>query len=193
MNTDRLFTLRSLDSRAATAENPHALKGQGGSAAGGMKGAPAIKDFKAGATETLLDQQGPGMIRHIWMTSHARTPDAMRNVILRMYWEDNDVPSVEAPLGDFFGVAHGAAVPMYSDLVLMQEGRGLNCYIPMPFSTRARITVTNTLDRPIDWFFYQIDFTLGDTVDDEDGRFHAAFHRENPCPLGHDLDRKSVV
>lgn len=181
------YRLTTLKSRAATAENPLALPGQGGTAGNGLKGAPAIKDFRPGATETLLDTPGPGCVRHIWLTSHDMKPDALRSIVLRMYWEGSEVPAVEAPLGDFFGVAHGVPVPMYSDFVLMQEGRGFNCYIPMPFASHARITVTNELERPIDWFFYQVDFTLGDNVDDECGRFHAGFRRENPCPMGHDF------
>jgi len=182
-----LYRLRELHSRSASAENPKALPGQGGTAGHGIKGSPAIKDFKAGSTAVLLDQKGPGLIRHMWMTSHARKPVHMRNLIVRMYWEGNDTPSVESPLGDFFGVAFGATVPMYSDFVSMQEGRGFNSYIPMPFGKSARITITNNSDTDIDWFFYQIDFTLGDPIGDEDGRFHAAFRRENPCPYGHDF------
>lgn len=181
------YKLSNLQSRAATMENPTAAIGMGGTEGNGLKGSPAIKDFKQGATATLLDIEGPGMVRHIWMTSHARKPEHYRNLILRMYWEGNDVPSVEVPYSDFFGMAHGAAVPLETDLVCMQEGRGMNCYIPMPFARRARITLTNETDRDIDWLFYQIDFTLGDEVDDQTGRFHALFRRENPCPLGHDF------
>lgn len=179
-----LYRLSKLQSRAASAENPHAMPGGGGRADGGLKGSPAIKDFQPGATHTLLETNAPGCIRHIWMTSSTRTPLVLRNLMLRMYWEDNTTPSVETPLSDFFGVAHGAAVPMYSTLVNMQEGRGFNCYIPMPFAKAARITITNESTEAIDWFFYQIDFTLGDEVSDTDGRFHACFRRENPCALG---------
>lgn len=168
-------------------ENPQALPGAGGTEGGGIKGAPAIKDFRPGATATLLDHEGPGMIRHIWMTSHNQSPEAMRSLVLRMYWEGSEEPSVEAPLGDFFGLAHGATVPLYSDCVVMQEGRAMNCYIPMPFAKHARITVTNELETPIDWFFYQVDFTIGDEVSERDGRLHCAFRRENPCPMGHDF------
>jgi hypothetical protein len=182
-----LYKLRDLQSRAASAENPNALPGAGGVEGNGLKGAPAIKDFKRGATETLFDVEGPGVVRHIWMTSHARRPGHYRNIILRMYWEAHEVPSVEAPLTDFFGAAHGAGVPLSTAFVSMQEGRGLNCYFPMPFARHARVTITNETDTDIDWFFYQLDFTLGDSVTDEDGRFHAAFHRENPCPPGHDF------
>ncbi len=163
------------------------MPGQGGTAAGGLKGSPAIKDFQPGQTAALLETAGPGCIRHIWMTSHDRSPGVLRNLILRMYWEDGETPSVQAPLSDFFGVAHGASVPMQSDLVSMQEGRGYNCYIPMPFAQLARITLTNESDTPVDWLFYQIDFTLGDEVGFRDGRFHAAFRRENPCPMGDDF------
>jgi hypothetical protein len=181
-----LFRLSRLESRAATAENIHALKGAGGRASGGTKGSPAIKRFRAGATETLLDTNGPGMIRHIWCTTHRREPLAMRNQIIRIHWEQSDVPSVEAPLSDFFGVAHGATVPLYSRYITMQEGRGFNCFFPMPFSQHARVTITNETGEDIDWFFYQIDFTLGDRIGDEDGRFHAHFRRENPGTYGED-------
>lgn len=186
-NPTMLYRLTTLQSRAATMENPDAKKGAGGTEGNGIKGSPAIKDFKIGSTATLLDIDGPGMVRHMWMTSHARKPEHYRNLILRMYWEGNEVPSVEVPYGDFFGIAHGAAVPLETELVCMQEGRGMNCYIPMPFAKHARITLTNETDKDIDWLFYQIDFTLGDDVTDRDGRFHASFHRENPCPLGHDF------
>ena len=181
-----VYRLTNLQSRAATAENPTAEPGRGGMTGGGLKGSPAIKDFRAGSTEVLLDTRGPGMIRHIWCTSHGRAPADLRNQILRIYWEGSDVPSVEAPLGDFFGAAHGAPAPMYSQMISLQEGRGCNCYFPMPFSHRTRITISNETDRHVDWFFYQIDFTLGDEVTDDDGRFHARFRRENPCPLGDD-------
>jgi hypothetical protein len=182
-----LYRLKVLQSRSASAENPTAETEQGGRAAAGLKGSPAIKDFKDGSTHTLLKQKGPGMIRHIWCTTKPRKPIHLRNLILRMYWENNSYPSVEVPLSDFFGVAHGAAVPMYSDMVTMQEGRGFNCYFPMPFANSALITITNESGDDLDYFFYQIDFTLGDAVSDQDGRFHAAFRRENPTVLGKDF------
>jgi hypothetical protein len=182
-----LYRLKNLESRAASAENPSAEPGRGGMSANGLKGSPAIKDFKQGTTEVLLDQKGPGRIRHIWCTSKPRRPEHLRNIILRMYWENSTVPSVEVPISDFFGVAHGAPVPMYSALVSTQEGRGLNCYIPMPFSEAALITVSNESDTDLDFLFYQIDFTLGDPVGEEDGRFHASFRRENPTILGRDF------
>jgi len=108
------YRFEDLHSRWATQENPHALRGQGGTAGDGLKGAPAIKDLGDGETATLFDIEGPGLIRRLWMTTHARDPHSLRNQILRIYWEGHDRPSVEAPLADFFGMAHGAPVPMYS-------------------------------------------------------------------------------
>src|SRR5690554_1964788 len=102
-----LYQLRNLQSRAASAENPTAEKGMGGRAQNGRKGAPCIWPFRSGETAVLLDTEGPGMIRHIWCTIPPGNVQAMRNLILRMYWDGQEHPSVEVPLGDFFGVAHG--------------------------------------------------------------------------------------
>ncbi|MDX9880833.1 MAG: DUF2961 domain-containing protein [Prolixibacteraceae bacterium] len=182
----QLYKLKNLDSRAASAENRLAEKGKGGMTKDGLKGNPAIKDFRQGATETLLDTDGPGMVRHIWCTVSRRAPGDLRNIILRMYWEHSDVPSVEIPLGDFFGMSHGADALMTSQLISIQPSWGCNCDIPMPFKEHARITVTNESDTDFDWFFYQVDFTLGDKVKKDDGRFHASFNRENPTRYGRD-------
>ncbi len=182
-----LFKLRNLESRASTAENRGAEKGKGGMSKNGLKGSPAIKDFRKGTTETLLDSRGPGMVRHIWCTVSQSSPVNVRNIILRMYWEKSELPSVEVPLGDFFGMSHGANAFVTSRLISVQPSLGYNCDIPMPFSEHALITVTNESDTDFDWFFYQVDFTLGDKVKNDDGRFHASFHRENPTRYGRDF------
>ncbi|MGV8096108.1 MAG: glycoside hydrolase family 172 protein [Mangrovibacterium sp.] len=182
----QLYKLKNLDSRAATAENPLAEKGKGGMTKEGLKGSPAIKDFKSGTTETLLNTKGPGMVRHIWCTVSQSSPVNVRNIILRMYWENNDIPSVEVPLADFFGMSHGANALITSQLVSIQPSLGYNCDIPMPFKDHARITVTNESETDYDWFFYQIDFTIGDKIKKDDGRFHASFNRENPTQYGRD-------
>lgn len=184
---EKLYSLKNLQSRAASYENRNAEKGKGGMAGNGIKGSPAIMDFKKGDVATLLDQEGPGMVRHIWCTMKPAHPEVIRNVILRIYWEDNDVPSVEVPVSDFFGVAHAAIVPMFSQLIAAQPSQGYNCFIPMPFSRKALVTVTNESDIDLDWLFYQVDFTLGDKVTDNDGRFHASFRRENPTEYGRDF------
>jgi len=187
-----LYRLENLASRVASAENVNAEKGKGGMTNNGLKGSPAIKLLKSGATENLLSQKGPGKIRHIWIASSSMSPEVLRNLILRMYWEDSPIPSVEVPLSDFFGVAHGATQPMYSDLINAQSGRGYNCFIPMPFAQQAKITISNESDADLDWLFYEIYFTLGDPVGKNDGRFHATFKRENPSTYGQDFEILNV-
>ena len=137
-----LYELRDLRSRAASGENPEARAGAGGAANRGRKGAPCIWPLKQGQTYTLLDTDGPEIV-HIWCTLPPGNVDHLRNVILRMYWDGQSHPSVEAPLGDFFGVSHGRQRSTMGELVAMQVGKGFNCWIPMPFRSHARITVKN--------------------------------------------------
>lgn len=182
-----LYKLKNVRSRSASAENPAAEVGNGGRAGGGRKGAPCLWPVRSGETVTLLDHRGPGVIRHIWCTIPPGHPEHLRNAILRIYWDGQSAPSVEVPLGDFFGVPHGRQEPMQSDLVSMQKGKGFNCWIPMPFRERAVITVENDSASDIEMLFYQVDFTLDDEVDDTTGYFHAQFRRSNPCPMHEDF------
>lgn len=169
-------------SRGITWENRTGEPGAGGMAGDGRKGSAYIPEIANGETVTLMDVEGCGVIRHIWITVPDRSPPALRNMILRMYWEDSPVPSVEAPLGDFFGVAHGRTADMANVYTTMTLGRGFNCYFPMPFATRARITVENDMpdDRVMRLFFFQIDYELRDALPKGTARFHAQFRRENP-------------
>ena len=141
----------------------------------------------AGETVDIAAMAGAGVVKHIWVTLGSRDPMRYRNIILRMYWDGEKRPSVQAPIGDFFGLGWGEEYEVTSLPLCVAPRRALNCYFPMPFSDRARVTITNETGDHIDWFFYQIDFTLGDEVTDQDGRFHARFRRENPCPLGSDF------
>ncbi|MBI2425439.1 MAG: DUF2961 domain-containing protein [Candidatus Hydrogenedentes bacterium] len=166
-----------LESRSITAENPTGARGAGGQAAKGRKGRPGHPNLKAGETVTLAEMDGPGAIRHIWLTIANRKPVQLRNYILRMYWRDQGDPSVEAPLSDFFGVAHGRLRAFSSHFLTLAEGKGMNSYFVMPFSTRARITLTNEGEEDGSMLFYQIDYTLGDCVDADTPRFHAQFRR----------------
>lgn len=187
MENNAPYRLRTLNSRAASAENLTAEPGVGGMIKNGLKGNPALKDLKKGERAVLLDKKGPGMIRHIWCTVKPNRSADIRNIIVRMYWENSKIPSVEVPLSDFFGIAHGAKVMMSSQFISVQPELGYNSYIPMPFRQHALITITNESDTDLDWFFYQVDFTLGDKVSAKDGRFHASFSRENPTKLGKDF------
>ncbi|WOO42757.1 glycoside hydrolase family 172 protein [Rubellicoccus peritrichatus] len=143
----------------------------------------------AGETVELANIEGPGMLRSFWLTFgnlfHAgaeKRPEMLRSYVLRIYWDGAEYPSVEAPLGDFFGLAHGRAAHYYSVYLAVNEGKGFNCFFPMPFSDHCRITLENDSLRDEKSFFYQINYTLGDEVGDDTARFHACFRREIPEP-----------
>jgi hypothetical protein len=181
-----IYQLKKLHSRAANAENPKGMPGLGGLAGHGRKGSPCIEQFAPGQTITLLDSDGPGVVRHIWCTYPPNDLLAPRNLILRMYWDHQTSPSVEVPIGDFFGMSHARRRHLISELFSIQQGKGMNCWIPMPFRHHARITVENDGETTIPMFFYQVDFTLGDALDDDSAYFHAQFRRSNPCPIHED-------
>jgi hypothetical protein len=174
-----------LDCRSISFENPTGGRGAGGTAFAGRKGAPA-KLLPVDHKEILAEIDGPGRIRHIWMTFPPAPPEAMRGVWLEVYYDDLEQPSISVPCVDFFGLAHGRPVHYYSALTSVQEGRGFNAYFPMPFRKRVRVELTNGSGRPIQ-FYYQIDYTLEKALPDSAGYLLATFRRENPTTLKQDF------
>jgi len=167
-------------SRAITWENLTGEPGAGGQAVHknlgvGRKGAPSVRNIEDGRTVTLMDVEGTGIIRHIWLTYAPQDVHSQRNVILRIYWDGSEIPSVEVPLGDFFAQAHGRPQNFSSAYMTSPQGKGYNSYFPMPFGNRARITITNDMGdgRRLRAFFYQIDYELRDHLPPGAGRFHA--------------------
>lgn len=142
-------------------------------------------EFAPGETRTIFDASGPGCIRHLWVTMSSNTRFEYRNVIVRMYWEDETTPSVEVPIGDFFGLGHGLAKNFVSLPLQMspQDGRAFNCWFAMPFAGRARIDITNECAKPLNFYFY-IDYETYPAATDMSGygRFHAQWRRVNPTP-----------
>lgn len=138
------------------------------------------------ATRELANIQGPGCIRHIWVTVHAEDEWYLRKTLLRMYWDGETSPSVDAPLGDFFGVGHGVVSSYQCAVLNMSANLGqtkhaaMNCYFPMPFSERARVEVVNESDLPIPSFYFYVDYDELPAAPDDHGRFHAKWRRENP-------------
>jgi hypothetical protein len=169
-------------SRSISWENRTGEPGAGGKAGGGRKGSPAIPVLANGQVVTLMDVPGCGVIRHIWLTVGDRSELALRNLVLRCYWDGSDVPSVETPLGDFFGNAHGRAEPLISFYTTVTLGKGFNSYFPMPFASHARITLQNDLPdkRDVKLVFFQIDYELHEALPPDTGLFHASFRRQNP-------------
>lgn len=130
----------------------------------------------AGETWEIANIDGPGCIQHIWLTPTGR----WRNTIIRMYWDDQEQPSVEAPLGDFFCSGWNEYAGLSSLAVCVNPGSAFNCYWPMPFRKKARITLENRADQDV-VMYYQITYALAD-VDEDEAYFHAQFRRSNPLP-----------
>ena len=159
-------------SRAINAENPTGEKGSGGKAASnlgvGRKGSPCLCDLMPGSTVILADIRECGVIRHIWMTVDHKTTEAdcfvLRDLVLRMYWDEEETPSVEVPLGDFFCCGFGQECLVNSVPIMVAPSRGMNCFFSMPFKRRALITLENQHRNPIPAFFYQVDYCLYDEL-----------------------------
>ncbi|MDL2229474.1 DUF2961 domain-containing protein [Treponema sp. OttesenSCG-928-L16] len=180
-------------SRAINMENPAGEKGKGGMAEGilgpSRKGSPAIRGFKAGETRVLAEIDGPGVINHIWMTVPDKSEHdffVLCDIVLRMYWDDEEEPSVECPLGDFFCNGFGTGCSINSLPIAVNPDRGFNSYFPMPFGKKARITVENQHAADVRAFFYQIDYCLYDSLPEETAYFHAQWRRERLTQLGKD-------
>ncbi|MDQ1087000.1 glycoside hydrolase family 172 protein [Siphonobacter sp. SORGH_AS_1065] len=141
----------------------------------GWKVNPFIK-IKPKQTFTLAEISGSGQIQHIWMTPTGN----WRYSILRFYWDGEKTPSVEVPVGDFFGMGWGEYAPLNSLAVTVNPGSAFNCYWPMPFRKKCRITMEN-LDEHEMRLYYQVDYTLTEVPEDA-AYFHAQFRRAN----GHD-------
>ena len=172
------------ETRTVSFENPTGAKGEAGQAHGGRKGAP--NRFLAPGEEVVLaDLAGPGRIGHVWMTFPPMPPEAMRGVWLEAFYDGLAEPSVSVPCVDFFGLPHGRPVPYESALQAVQEARGFNSWVPMPFRERVRVVLHNDSGRAFP-FYYQIDFTLG-PEDPDVGLLHVSFARENPTALQQDF------
>lgn len=141
----------------------------------------------AGQTATLADIQGAGCIRHIWFTISCSDSRYLRKLVLRMYWDGEEDPSVEVPVGDFFGCGHAKLQHFVSLPLSVIKGPGLgtaagmNCYFPMPFAQRAVITIENQCEVEVRSFYYYVDYEGYDRLADNLGRFHAWFNVEKPC------------
>lgn len=140
----------------------------------GWKVNPFVR-IKPGETFTMAVIEGPGAIQHIWMTPAGN----WRYSIFRIYWDDETEPSVECPVGDFFGMGWGQYSPLASAAICVNPGSAFNSYWPMPFRKKCRITMENTGDQDQMTLYYQIDYTLTQVPDDA-AYFHAQFRRQNP-------------
>jgi hypothetical protein len=190
-NLGNLFQLSDAKSRSISPENFSGEKGKGGMATTGT-GSNASRDLgqgwkvspsiviKSKTTYTIAEMDGPGSIQHIWMTPTGN----WRYTIIRIYWDDETTPSVEAPVGDFFCMGWGKYSPLQSIAVTVNPGSALNCYWPMPFRKKCKITMENIADKDM-YLYYQVDYILTDVPADA-AYFHAQFHRTNPLAYKQD-------
>ena len=116
--------------------------------------------IEADAAKEVFNSPGPGVISHIWFTIAAQSRNHLKELVLRAYWDGNSKPSVETPIGDFFGLNLGQYRIYESAYLACSPGKSLNCYFAMPFRKSARLTVTNESDRPVDAFYSNIDYML---------------------------------
>ena len=187
MHLGNLSRLSLAETRSISPENFTGEKGKGGMAVEGpaqrsardlgqgWKISPYIR-VEPGETAVIAEIDDPGAIQHIWMTPTGH----WRYSILRIYWDGQDQPSVECPIGDFFACGWGEYGQVSSLAVCVNPKSGLNSYWEMPFRKSCRITMENTgLEQMT--LFYQIDYTLTDIPDDT-AYFHAQFRRVNPLP-----------
>ncbi len=184
---DSIFRLGDAKSRSISPENFTGEKGKGGAATEGTgkhaardlgvgwKISPSVR-IEAGQTFALADIAGPGAVQHVWMTPTGR----WRSSILRIYWDDEAQPSVECPVGDFFACGWNKYAQVSSLAVCVNPGSAFNCYWPMPFRKRCRMTLENR-DAESMVLYYQIDYALA-AVPDDAAYFHAQFRRTNPLP-----------
>jgi hypothetical protein len=175
----------TLDSRAITFENPTGARGAGGAAHGGRKGAPN-RYIRRSERVVLADIEGPGVIRHLWVTVPPAPPEQLRALVLEVFYDDAEEPSASVPLLDFFGLPHGRLAAFGSALVAVQEGRGFNSYVPMPFAGRVRIELHNASAKGTT-LYYQVDYTLQPELPEGSGHLHVTFRRQNPTTLRDDF------
>jgi hypothetical protein len=184
---ENLYRLSDAKSFSISPENLTGKKGSGGMETHGSA-ANAARDLGQGWKEnpfivigpgqtfTLAEIEGSGAIQHIWMTP----TDDWRTSILRMYWDGETAPSVEVPVGDFFGMGWGKYARLSSLAVCVNPGSAFNSYWPMPFRKKAKLTLENLADKPMT-IYYQIDYSET-TIPADAAYFHAQFRRVNPLP-----------
>ena len=187
VNLGNLFRLSDAKTRSVSPENFTGEKGKAGMATEGTgknasrdlgqgwKVSPSVR-IPARSTFTMADIAGPGAIQQIWMTPAPL--DKTRWYILRFYWDDEKEPSIECPMSDFFACGWGKYAQINSLAVCVNPGSAFNCYWPMPFRKRARITMENLDDKDM-VLYYQVNYALG-PVPKDSAYLHAQFRREDP-------------
>jgi Protein of unknown function (DUF2961) len=136
--------------------------------------------IQPGETRTLAEIEGPSVISHIWITIATPAKWHLKEMVLRMYWDSEAQPSVEAPVGDFFGLGMGEYFLYESEVLSVGSQKALNSFFPMPFRRSARITVTNEGATAASAFYFNIDYEKHQSLPEDLGYFHAQYRQETP-------------
>ena len=153
------------------------------------------RELAAGERLVMAQLKGPGCVKHIWITMGTTEKYYLRKTLLRFFWDGEEIPSVETPAGDFFGIGHGLLKSFVSLPLSMSPdgGRGFNCFFPMPFESSARLELINQGNEPLVVFFH-IDWEQYSSSLEEDlGRFHAQWRRENPTEVAFPVERDKPI
>src|SRR5258707_1341527 len=134
-----------------------------------------------GQTTTLLQSAAPGIITHMWFTINSGEEFHLKKLVLRAYWDGETEPSVEVPIGDFFGLGLGEYFLYQSALTTVASVKALNAYFPMPFGKSARLTVTNEGKLKVNSFYHHIDYVTLKELPADLGYFHAQYRQATPC------------
>ncbi|HEX2864974.1 MAG TPA: glycoside hydrolase family 172 protein [Deinococcales bacterium] len=146
--------------------------------------------LQTGETVVIAETGGAGIVTHFWTTIACESKHHLRKIVLRAYWDGETEPSIECPIGDFFGMGHGKTAN-YASLPLQaspEDGKGFNCFFPMPFENGMRWTVTSECEDTV-YFYYYLDLELHERLEPGLGRFHAQWRRA--IPEGEPEDGKS--
>ena len=140
-----------------------------------------FREIQPGSTFTLMDANGPGLLTHIWITVASNEGYHLKRLVLRIYWDNETAPSVEAPLGDFFGLGLGEYRKWESELLYVGSDKALNSFFPMPFQKHARITVSNEGQQKVAAFYFNLDYrALSQPLPPGTLYFHAQFRQGQP-------------
>jgi hypothetical protein len=171
---DGLEKLKNFETMRASSSDPDWQNGNSDS-----------RPIEPGGTLMLAELEGPGQIVHFWCTIAHQASYYSSLLTLRIYWDGEEHPSVECPIGDFFAIGMGVDKAFTSlPIRVSSDGRGRNCYWPMPFKKSARITVSNESDKRCDAFYYYIDWEKHPSLPEDSAYFHAMYRQEFPCVMG---------
>jgi hypothetical protein len=162
----------------ARAQNHQSLKQSSRDVSGGNGD---MWPLPPGGVRDVFRAAGPGVITHMWFTIAAHSANHLKELVLRGYWDGNAKPSVEVPIGDFFGLNLGTYQIYESEYLACSPGRALNCYFAMPYRRHARFTVTNEGAQQVTAFYSNIDYMRVPRLPDDIAYFHAQYRQAAPC------------